>query len=178
MFCRLVCWLCILFVHVVCQPDTLYEDTSLVSVPVIIFNAFPQDDITAFIIFEEARVNRIPYGEYAHEDILLQANDNFLFEYRKRLTEGILIEIRYFVLRIASSEAVLDFIGYGFIGSTVDKGSEVLIVLSQISLEANTPFADPIMFDTNFEAGFSKLYIYNAVTTTRNQGMVYYYRYI
>lgn len=84
----LLCWFC-LFLHVVCQPDDyVYSDTNLVDVPVIIFNAFPVDNVTAFIIFEEARVNRIPYGEYAHETVLLQANDNFLFEYRQRLSEG------------------------------------------------------------------------------------------
>ena len=78
----------------VCQDD--YVD--LVNVPVIIFNAFPVDDVTAFIIFEEARVNRIPYGEYAQQKVSLQANDNYLFEYRKRVSEGscIIIFSRFF----------------------------------------------------------------------------------
>jgi len=67
---------------------------------------------------------------------------------------------------------VLDFIGYGFIGSSVDKNTEVLVVLSEISPESRAPFADPISFDTDFEAGFSKLYIYNAVTTTKTQGII------
>ena len=85
----LLCWFC-LFLHVVCQPgDDIYSDTDLVNIPVIIFNGFPHDEVTAFIIFEEARVDRIPYGEHTHENILLQANDDFLFEYRKRLSEGI-----------------------------------------------------------------------------------------
>ena len=76
------------------------------------------------------------------------------------------------MLNLYSSEAVLDFTGYGFIGSTVDKNTEVLIVLSRISAEANAPLGDAIAFDTNFEAGFSKLYIYNAVTTTKTIGKV------
>ena len=93
MFHYLLCWFC-LFLHVICQPDDyVYSDTDLVNVPVIIFNAFPHDNVTAFIIFEEARVNRIPYGESAYENVLLQANDNFLFEYRKRLSEGIPFQV-------------------------------------------------------------------------------------
>ena len=62
--------------------------------------------------------------------------------------------------------------GYGFIGSTVDRNTEVLIVLSQIGLEANAPLGDAVPFNTNFEAGFSKLYIYNAVTTSKNLGII------
>ena len=62
--------------------------------------------------------------------------------------------------------------GYGFIGSTVDRNTEVLIVLGQISLEANASLGDAVPFDTNFEAGFSKLYMYNAVTTSKNLGIV------
>ena len=67
---------------------------------------------------------------------------------------------------------MLDFTGYGFIGSTVDRNTEVLLVLSKISAEANAPLGDAIAFETNFEAGFSKLYIYNAVTTTKTRGMI------
>jgi len=89
MLYNLFCLFCLLLC-VASQSDD-YADTDLANVPVIFFNAFPFDNVTAFIIFEEARINRIPYGEYAHENILLQANDNFLFEYRQRLTEGILI---------------------------------------------------------------------------------------
>lgn len=62
--------------------------------------------------------------------------------------------------------------GYGFIGSAVDRNTEVLIVLSQISTEANAPLGDVVAFDTDFEAGFSKLYIYNAVTTTKTLGRI------
>lgn len=87
MFHYLLCWFC-LFLHVVCQDDYIYRDTDLVNVPVIIYNAFPIDNVTAFIIFEETRVNRIPYGDYAYEKVPLQANDNFLFEYRQLLSEG------------------------------------------------------------------------------------------
>jgi len=70
------------------------------------------------------------------------------------------------------SEAVLDYTSYGFIGSTVDRNTEVLIVLSKISAETNAPLGDAVAFDTSFEAGFSKLYIYNAVTTTKTQGTI------
>lgn len=89
----LLCWFC-LFLHVVCQPgDKIYSDTDLVDVPVIIFNAFPRDNVRAFILFEEARVDRIPYGTHAYENVLLQANDDYLFEYRKTVNEGIPIEV-------------------------------------------------------------------------------------
>ena len=87
MFRHLLCWFC-LFLLVVCQDDYAYRESDLFTVPVIIFNAFPVDDVTAFIIFEEARVNRIPYGEYAQQTVSLQANDNYLFEFRRRLSEG------------------------------------------------------------------------------------------
>lgn len=69
-------------------------------------------------------------------------------------------------------EAVLDFTGYGFIGSSVDRNTEVLIILSRVSLQANVPYGDATAFSTSFEAGFSKLYIYNAVFTTKTLGML------
>ena len=75
MFHHLLCWFCLffeLFLHVICHPDDyVYSDTDLVNVPVIIFDTFPRGNVTAFIIFEEARVNRIPYGEFAYENVLL-----------------------------------------------------------------------------------------------------------
>ena len=68
-------------------------------------------------------------------------------------------------------EAVLNYTGYGFIGSTVGKYTEILIVVSQISAGAVAPLADPIAFETNLGSG-SKLYIYNAVTTTNTLGTI------
>ena len=88
----LLCWFC-LFLHVVCQPDDYVYGEKVVNIPVTIFNAFPQDDVTAFIVFEEAVIERIPYGEHTHKNVLLEANDDFLFEYRKRFTEGIQLEV-------------------------------------------------------------------------------------
>ena len=67
---------------------------------------------------------------------------------------------------------MLDFTGYGFIGSTVDRNTEVLLILSKISAEANAPLGDAVAFETSFEAGFSKVYIYNAVTTTKTLGII------
>ena len=170
----LLCWFC-LVLHVVCQPDDYVYGEKIVNIPVIIFNAFPQDDVTAFIAFEEARIERIPYGEHAHKNVLLEANDDFLFEYRKRFTEGIQLEVfrRRLVYIIAYMysylEAVLNYTGYGFIGSIVGKYTEILIILSQISAGAVAPLADPIAFETNLGSA-SKLYIYNAVTTTNTLG--------
>lgn len=65
-----------------------------------------------------------------------------------------------------------NYTGYGFIASTVDRRTEILIVLSQISSRAVAPLGDAVAFDTSFEAGFSKLYIYNAVTTTQTLGAI------
>ena len=62
---------------------------SLITLPVIAFNAFPNDDVAAFVLFEEGRLNRIQYGEYLQEDITLEANDDYLLEFRQRLSEGI-----------------------------------------------------------------------------------------
>ena len=45
-------------------------------------------------------------------------------------------------------------------------------MLSQIGLEVNAPLGDAVPFNTNFEAGFSKLYICNAVSTTKNLGII------
>ena len=61
---------------------------SMLKLPVIAFNAFPNDDVAAFVLFEEGRLNRIPYGESLQEDIALEANDDYLLEFRQRLSEG------------------------------------------------------------------------------------------
>ena len=73
-----------------CQDYSNIDRTvSLIKLPVIAFNAFPNDDVAAFVLFEEGRLNRIPYGEYLQEVITLEANDDYLLEFRQRLSEGI-----------------------------------------------------------------------------------------
>ena len=67
---------------------------------------------------------------------------------------------------------MLNYTGYGFIASTVNRHTEILIVLSQISPGALAPLADTIVSDANFGASFSKLYIYNAITTTQSLGTI------
>jgi len=70
------------------QDSNIDRTQNLIKLPVIAFNAFPNDDVAAFVLFEEGRLNRIPYGEYLQEDITLEANDDYLLEFRQRLSEG------------------------------------------------------------------------------------------
>jgi len=65
---------------------------------------------------------------------------------------------------------VLDYTTYGFVGSDVERDREVLLVIGNLNNTVLSPFADTITFDTNIEEGFSKVYLYNAVSSRTSQG--------
>lgn len=53
----------------------------------------------------------------------------------------------------------------------MERDREVLLVMGNLNNTVLSPFADTITFDTNIEEGFSKLYLYNAVSSRASRGM-------
>jgi len=68
---------------------------------------------------------------------------------------------------------VLDYTTYGFVGSNVDRDTEILLVTGTLNNTVLSPFADTVTFDTNIEDGFSKLYLYNAVSSRERRGVMF-----
>ena len=66
-----------------------YEDHyGKFKVKTMVFNAFPSMNSTAFVLFEENRVNRLAYGELAVIEALLERHSDFIIQFRTVPKEG------------------------------------------------------------------------------------------
>ena len=54
-----------------------------------VFNAFPDVNITAFVIFEEERISRLAYGHFIIARPMLEIQADFVIQFRKIPKEGI-----------------------------------------------------------------------------------------
>jgi len=58
-----------------------------------VFNAFPDVNITAFVIFEEERISRLAYGHFIIARPMLEIQADFVIQFRKIPKEGIYVLI-------------------------------------------------------------------------------------
>ena len=54
-----------------------------------IFNAFPNSNTSAFVLFEEDRINRLAYGEMATKEALLERHSDFIIQFKTVPREGL-----------------------------------------------------------------------------------------
>ena len=54
-----------------------------------IFNAFPNRNTSAFVLFEEDRINRLAYGEMAVKEALLERHSDFIIQFKTVPKEGL-----------------------------------------------------------------------------------------
>lgn len=68
------------------QEDESYNEHF--KVETIAFNAFPEVNATAFILFEEDRISRLAFGEFVIVEALLERHTDYIIQYKTVLKEG------------------------------------------------------------------------------------------
>lgn len=53
-----------------------------------VFNAYPNTNVSAFVLFEEERVSRLRYGQLAVLNVTFELHLDFLIQFRQIPTEG------------------------------------------------------------------------------------------
>lgn len=48
-----------------------------------VFNAFPNSNVTAFVLFEQDRISRLHYGDLAVLNATLEPNSDFIIKFRQ-----------------------------------------------------------------------------------------------
>lgn len=56
--------------------------------PTYIFNIFPNRNVSAFVLFEEERVNRLEYGELRYVNITFSEYSDFIIQFRQMPTDS------------------------------------------------------------------------------------------
>ncbi len=56
----------------------------------VVFNAFPDPNVTAFVLFEEDRISRLSYGGFATVKTLLERHSDFIIQFKTVPKEGLL----------------------------------------------------------------------------------------
>lgn len=56
--------------------------------PTYIFNIFPNRNVSAFVLFEEERVNRLEYGELRYVNITFEEYSDFIIQFRQIPTDS------------------------------------------------------------------------------------------
>lgn len=54
-----------------------------------IFNAFPNMNASAFVVFEEERISRLSYGHFVVARPMLESHADFVIQFKKIPKEGI-----------------------------------------------------------------------------------------
>ena len=89
----------LVFVHGVPAIDYLKKNSLKTrawerpSVETRVFNAFPIVNVSAFVAFEEERVNRLQYGDLAILNTTLGPNSDFIIQFRRAPRDSELIHV-------------------------------------------------------------------------------------
>ena len=67
------------------EPQDQYDQLKLST---IVFNAFPFTNTSAFVLFEEDRINRLQYGEHAITKTKLDQYADFIIQFKSMGKEG------------------------------------------------------------------------------------------
>ena len=62
-----------------------------------VFNAFPDINVTAFVIFEEERISRLAYGHFVIARPMLESQTDYVIQFRKIPKEGMAIMVLYLI---------------------------------------------------------------------------------
>jgi hypothetical protein len=75
------------------QPDVNFESLppislNLFSISMFILNAFPDGNVSAFVLFENDRLERLSYGNQAFLQSLFEPLSDFIIQFRQSPTDG------------------------------------------------------------------------------------------
>ena len=70
------------------RPSENPPDSNVFTLPTLVYNAFPDTNVTAFVLFENDRISRLQYGQLYLINATYGPSSDFLIQFRQVVTDG------------------------------------------------------------------------------------------
>ena len=70
--------------------------SNVFTVPTLVYNVFPDINVTAVVVFVNDRISRLQYGQLYFIDATYEPSSDFLIQFRQVVTDGNCNDIKYY----------------------------------------------------------------------------------